>query len=239
MLEVQEKYRNIIALILPSLLGAVIVLESILINAYDSTLTISEFKQLNLFYSDFLSSILAGHTSHQFMMSLILLNFLSLYFLFYQIYKNFNFSFCIKSAIYIGAIYFLAKKLNGNLDDIFFFICFINIVNSFLAKLRSIKFIFLVFSIIVCPAFSIPFVAISYFLIKILRLNFFYIYKYDLVMIDSILTSILLLFFVYGTQSITLFVYRGGASPIIFIITILLFVLTGLPLLLAKKSYAT
>jgi hypothetical protein len=235
MLQAQENYKNLVALILASLLAGLVVLSSWAINFSKPVISFAKIERSDLIFSNFLVSILANPSDDQAIFSLRLLIFSPLFSLIYKIYKDYNLPACIKFFAYIEVIFLLNNQLN-NSAGIFFFISFVGILNSYIVKLRFTKIVFLVFSILLCPIFSILCVGFSYLIIKIYRLNPFHVYSYDLVIIDSILISSLLLFIVYGIQTMAL-IANYGPSPIAFIINLLLFSTAGLTFQFFKKSY--
>jgi hypothetical protein len=237
MLQVQENYKNLTALILASLLVGLMALSSWVINFPKPVVSFAEIEFSNLIFNNFLVSLLDNPTDDQAIFLLSLLIFLPLFILIYKIYKDYDLLVCIKFFSYIEVIFLLNNQFN-NSDRIFFFISFVGILNSYIVKLRFTKVFFLVFSILLCPIFSILCVGFTYLIIKIYRLNLFYVYSYDLVIIDSILISSLLFFFVYGIQTMIL-ITNYGPSPIVFIINLLSFSTAGLAFQLFKKSYET
>jgi hypothetical protein len=237
MLQAQENYKNLTALILASLLAGFMALSSWVINFPKLVVSFAEIELSNLIFSNFLVSLLANPTDDQAIFSLSLLIFLSLFILIYKIYKDYDLLVCIKFFAYIEVIFLLNNQFN-NSDGIFFFISFVGILNSYIVKLRFTKVFFLVFSILICPIFSILCVGFSYLIIKIYRLNPFHVYSYDLVIIDSILISFILIFFVYGIQTMAL-ITNYGLSLKVFIINLILFSTAGLTFQLFKKSYET
>lgn len=234
MLEIQKKYNNIFSFILAILFAAIItfiILPLRYLNNIDGFL---ELQVNNLVYSNFISSIIAKPSPNEFFTSLILLTFLSLFFLFYRIKNKYNWLFCAKTAIYVGTLFIL---LNNNLNDIFYFICYINIVSSFYSVSRFAQFALLMLTIILSPIFSIVCLVVLYLTIKIIKLNIFYVYRNDLVLVDSFFFSIVVLFFIYGFQWVGLFLYPLLESSIFFIIKFFILILSALPILLSRKSY--
>lgn len=235
MLQVQENYKNLAALILASLFAGLIVLTSEIMNFSSPVVSFAEIGRSNIIFRNILVSILANPSDEQIIFALKLLIFLPLFTLFYKIYKDYDILACIKVFVYIELI-FLFNNLFKNSDEIFFFIAFIGVLNSYVAKLRFTRIIFLVFSILLFPLFSILCSGLLYVILKIYRLKPLHLYSYDLVFIDSILISSLLLFFAYGTQTMGLMA-NYGPSPIVFIINAVLFVSAGLPFLRSKNTY--
>lgn len=234
MLEIQEKYKNFFSFILAIIFAAIITFFILPLKFSNNIDGFLELQVNNLVYSNFISSIIAKPSPNEFFTSLILLTFLSLFFLFYRIKNKYNWLFCAKTAIYVGTLFIL---LNNNLNDIFYFICYINIVSSFYSVSRFAQFALLMLTIILSPIFSIVCLVVLYLTIKIIKLNIFYVYRNDLVLVDSFFFSIAVLFFIYGFQWVGLFLYPLLESPIFFIIKLFILILSALPILLSRKSY--
>ena len=172
MLEIQEKYKNFFSFILAIIFAAIITFFILPLKFSNNIDGFLELQVNNLVYSNFISSIIAKPSPNEFFTSLILLTFLSLFFLFYRIKNKYNWLFCAKTAIYVGTLFIL---LNNNLNDIFYFICYINIVSSFYSVSRFAQFALLMLTIILSPIFSIVCLVVLYLTIKIIKLNIFFI----------------------------------------------------------------
>ncbi len=236
MLEIQEKYKNFFSFILAILFAVIIAFFILPLNFSNNIDGFSELQNINLVFSNFLAIISTKPSPNQIFLSIITLTFLSLFFLFYRIANKFKWLVCSKTAICIGILFIL---LNTKLNDIFYFICFINIISSFISASRFAKLGLLIFTIILSPIFSILFLIVLYLIVKVIKLKVFYMYRYDLVLVDSFFFSITVLYFTYGFQWLGLFLNPLMENPLFYMTKFLVFVVSALAFLLSRKSYAS
>jgi len=238
MSEALRQYRSIFSLSLAGVMSTLVFFLWGVLNTLNHVDILSGYNQ-SKFVSDFMRSIFGEPTENQIVISMQLFLIASLFFLIFRICKDFTFIACITFGIYICIIFLVFSKFIDNPILIILFICFINILNSFLSKLRIIQIVFLALSILLLPSFTIIEVLVINFLHRKVKFETFFLNKFDIVIFDAILVSFFIMIFIYGVQTLDFFVNNGNMSLVLFIISTLLFALFALPFVLMKKCYAT